>query len=557
MNKSHSITNNKPVILIVDDELVNLEFITELLERNNYKVDSATSGEVALEKVRASLPDLILLDIEMGGIDGFEVCLRLKADVKTKDIPVIFISGVYRFSDKIRAFDSGGVDFISKPFDSREVFVRIRTHLKIMQLQNNLKEKTHALNEQVIASKKLESISRAAEKEMQALIGFLPIGILITTPDGQILKANPELLDIFGFSSFEEISQFKITALYLKKRDRGFFLEQIKKGRVENFETRFKKNNGEVIWCSVSSVSQKDNEGRTFFINSFQNITEKKKMEKEKARLLIQLTQADKMVSVGRLAAGVAHEINNPLSFVSSNLNSLKGYLSDINSLLSLNKKFLTRFQITEVSNNIFQAKKEIESFCQEIEFDFIQNDIDDLMKDCNKGLDRIKSIVGGLKDFSQPGKTERCLVDINTGIESTLNVATNELQYKTVIIKELGEIRPIMAVAQQINQVFLNILINAVQSIDKTGEIIIKTWYEAGYNHITISDTGCGISQENIKKVFDPFFTTREIGEGTGLGMNIAYNIIKEHKGSITVKSKINQGTSFEIKLPAIENNV
>ncbi len=560
MEENHTDTSKNNRILVVDDDGMNLEFLTEFLNREAYNVDTAQSGEIAMEKVEVNLPDLVLLDVEMPGISGFEVCHRLKADAKTRDIPVIFISGLYETSKKIRGFDVGGVDFVSKPFQYREVLARIRTHLRIVQLQNNLTQKTKILNRQFQAIKVLEAKSREAEEEMQAMIEFLPIGFLITTIDGHILKVNSQLLNIFGFSSFEEISQQSMAALYHDKKDRGRFLEQIKKGRVEDFEAQFKRADSQVIWCSISAISQKDAENQTFFLNSVQDITEKKRMEKEKSNLLIQLTQADKMASIGQLAAGVAHEINNPLGFVSSNLNSLGEYLSDINRLLNLSNRLLSSVQDASVSDEISHRKEAVQSFSREIEIDFIRNDIDDLMKDCSDGLDRIKKIVIDLKDFAHPGSIEPVSIDINAAIKSTLNVAANELKYKAKITTVLADIPPIMAVPQQLNQVFLNILMNAAQAMDEMdemGEITIKTWHGASQNFITISDTGCGISRENLKEIFDPFFTTKEVGEGTGLGMNIAYNIIKAHRGSITVESEISQGTTFKIRLPAIENKI
>jgi two-component system NtrC family sensor kinase len=546
----------KSRILVVDDDEMNRDLFSLILEKNNFDVDTAQSGEIALEKAGVSLPDLVLLDIEMDGMNGFEVCRRLKEETKTCDIPVIFISGVLEASKKLKAFDVGGVDFVSKPFQSREVLARIHTHLKIVKLQTNLKQKTKDLNRQIQAIKALETKSREAEKKTKAMIEFLPIGIGITTFDGKILSANSQILKIFGFSSFEEMSQHSMGTLYHEKKDRDRFLAKIKKGRMDNFEAPFKRADGQVIWCSVSSVTQKDAENQTFFLNSIQDITERKKIEKEKSNLLVQLTQADKMASIGQLAAGVAHEINNPLSFVSSNLNSLEGYLSDINHLLNLNNKLLSSIQDAKVPDVISQKKDMIQSFSREIEIDFIRNDIDNLMRDCSDGLDRIKKIVVDLKDFAHPETTTPVPVDINAGIKSTLNVAANELKYKAIITTDLGDIPPVMAVPQQINQVFLNILVNAAQTMTEKGEIgkiTIKTWHSAGHNFITISDTGCGISRENLKKIFDPFFTTKEIGKGTGLGMNIAYNIIKGHKGSITVESELSQGTTFKIALPAI----
>jgi two-component system NtrC family sensor kinase len=155
------------------------------------------------------------------------------------------------------------------------------------------------------------------------------------------------------------------------------------------------------------------------------------------------------------------------------------------------------------------------------------------------------------LKNFAHPGKAEFELADIIKNIESTLNVVWNELKYKATIHKDYGELPPVMCIPQQLNQVFMNILVNAAHAIKEKGDISIKTRRQDGHVEIAIRDTGCGIPTANISKVFDPFFTTKEVGKGTGLGLNVAYNIVKKHNGTIDVESQVGQGTTFIIKLP------
>ena len=187
-----------------------------------------------------------------------------------------------------------------------------------------------------------------------------------------------------------------------------------------------------------------------------------------------------------------------------------------------------------------------------EIDIDFILDDIDDLIRDCREGTERIKKIVIDLKDFAHPGEDEKKSVDINQGLESTLNVVWNELKYKADVRKDYGDIPIVEGYPQQLNQVFMNILVNAAQAIEERGEIRISTRKVNGYVEVSISDTGSGIPEENLPRIFDPFFTTKEVGKGTGLGMNVAYNIIRKHNGSIDVKSKVGEGTTFRIRIPA-----
>jgi signal transduction histidine kinase len=305
----------------------------------------------------------------------------------------------------------------------------------------------------------------------------------------------------------------------------------------------------------MSSVSQENNLGGRYFITSLLDITQRKEMEKEKSDLLIQLTQTDKLASIGQLAAGIAHEINNPVGYVTSNLNSLEEYLSDIRKLIELYQTLIKRLNEITLPETLAEIVENIYEYALEIDLDFLQEDMDELIKDCIDGVDRIKRIVIDLKDFAHPGKKDIELVDVNACIETTLNVAANELKYKTTVHKDLKVVPLINGIPQQLNQVFLNILVNAAQAIEKTGKIRIKTWQENNNVFLAISDTGCGIDPENISKIFDPFFTTKEVGKGTGLGMNIAYNIIQQHGGSIAVESEKGNGTTFTVSLPVPED--
>ena len=267
-----------------------------------------------------------------------------------------------------------------------------------------------------------------------------------------------------------------------------------------------------------------------------------------------QILQSEKMASIGQLAAGVAHEINNPIGFVGSNLATLTDYLKDFNELLghyNSVKNELKNADLTKLPGNIKSLVETIEKYEEDIDIEYLKEDIPELLSDCAEGTERVRKIVGNLKNFAHPGNEKIKLMDINKGIESTLNVVTNEIKYKAEVVKDYGDIPLVEGYPQQVNQVFMNILVNAAQAIEKKGTITIKTQQVGNDIIISISDTGSGIDEKNISKIFDPFFTTKAVGKGTGLGMNIAYNIIKKHKGSIDIKSKVGTGTTFIIKLP------
>ena len=261
------------------------------------------------------------------------------------------------------------------------------------------------------------------------------------------------------------------------------------------------------------------------------------------------LMQSEKMASVGLLAAGVAHEINNPMSFIISNVDILEEYSEQFLSLIMLYK------QISLDSTNKEALLKQIEAFENEIDLDFIEQDLPSLIKDTKEGTSRVKEIVQGLKDFSHADQeSSHSYSDLNDCINSTLKVANNELKYHCDIQTNLEELPKTYCAPGQIKQVILNLLINAGHAIKEKGTIEINSQYSNGQITVSIKDDGCGIPEDKIDKLFDPFYTTKPLGKGTGLGLAISYGIIQDHKGRIDIESKQGVGSTFTISLPVIK---
>jgi signal transduction histidine kinase len=256
-----------------------------------------------------------------------------------------------------------------------------------------------------------------------------------------------------------------------------------------------------------------------------------------------QLLQSEKLASIGQLAAGVAHEINNPIGFVSSNLGTLKKYFDDLLHLIGA-YTCLEAAVAPELRQQIDKAK-------QEADLEFLRDDVVDLLAESVEGVGRVRRIVQGLRDFSHPGEREWQSADLHAGLESALSVAWNEIKNKVEVVRDYGELPPIECLSSQINHMFLILLVNAAQSIQEHGQITLRTCCENGWIRIAISDTGCGIAAEIRKKVFDPFFTTRPVGKGTGLGLSMAYGIVTKHGGRIEVDSEPGRGSTFTIWLP------
>jgi len=259
-----------------------------------------------------------------------------------------------------------------------------------------------------------------------------------------------------------------------------------------------------------------------------------------------QLAQADKLASIGQLAAGVAHEINNPIGFINSNISSLKIYISQLFDLINTYSEIEEQVKLNSVLSDKLNTVK------QKVDLEFLIGDIHDLMTESIDGITRVKQIVQDLKDFSHADQIITWqMSDLHSGIDSTLNVANNELKYHVEIIKNYGDIPLVECVLSQLNQVFLNIFVNASHAIQDKGVITITTRQQNETVVLEISDTGIGIPEATCKRIFDPFFTTKPIGQGTGLGLSLSFGIITNHHGTIEVESKEGEGTKFIITLP------
>jgi signal transduction histidine kinase len=426
---------SKENILVVDDTPDNVRLLMAMLSEQGYKVRKALNGQMALTACQMVLPDLILLDINMPEMNGYEVCQQLKAEDKTREVPVIFISALDDVLDKVKAFDSGGADYITKPFQRGEVLSRIDSQLKLRSLQLNL-------------HKKNESLERA--------------------------------------------------------------LAELKAAQV-------------------------------------------------------QLIQNEKMAALGQLVAGIAHEINNPISFIYGNLTHASQYVQDLVNILELYQE--------EYPNTAPRLQEKI----NELDLTFLKEDAPNLMGAMRRGAERIRQLVVSLRNFSRLDEAEMKPVDIHEGTDSTLlmlqhRLAETETRPAITVIKEYGKLPRVTCYASQLNQVFMHLLNNAIDALEDghgawgigRGEqdiprptIRIRTELTAKDTVlIRIADNGPGISTAKLSHLFDPFFTTKKVGSGAGLGLSISYQIVaQQHKGQLTCSSSPGEGAEFAIEIPVRQN--
>ncbi|MFW9258949.1 sensor histidine kinase [Nostoc sp. CALU 546] len=418
-------TSNTGFLLIVDDNPTNLSVLCEALSIEGFRFRVAVDGESAIALAERNRPELILLDVQMPGIDGFETCRRLKANPVTQNIPIIFTTALADTESKTKGFSLGAVDYIPKPFAQEEVIARVRVHLQVKQLTESL------------------------EKQVS---------------------------------------------------DRTAALQQIQ----------------------------------------------------------VQLVQQEKLSTLGELIAGVAHEINNPLSFITSNIPPLEEYFAGISKIIQLYQQ------------DYPNPTAKISTAIDELDLEFILEDITKILNSLKLGSERIQNLSTSLRNFYRSDSDEKLLADLHQGLDSTLMILQHRLKGNgdrpaIEVIKSYGIIPEINCYLGQMNQVFMNILANAIDALDEalilgkisdqipqiqiTTEVDSEQWVV-----IRIADNGTGIPESVKQRLFEPLFTTKPVGKGTGLGLSIAHQIVLEkHNGTLEVNSQMGMGTEFTIRIPII----
>ena len=546
-------------ILIVDDEEANLKYMSTLISRYGYIFDTARNGIEAIEKTKKINPDIILLDILMPEMDGIEACKRLKEDPETRHIPIIVLTALEDKETKIESLKAGANDFLSKPVDNIELIARIKNFLQLKNLEE-IKKNNEILTGTI---KAIEIAKREWEQTMDCINDIV---ILIDASDN-IIRCNKILTALTGRSYSELLNRkwqdvFKESGFSYKISSSGSIEYYHPGGRYFNYDIYYVKNLGTastytaVITLQDITDRKKREEERERTEEELKKSKEMleahhKELEKAYAELKAaqsQILQQEKMASIGQIAAGIAHEVNNPVGFIMSNLSSLQKYVSRLSEFIDVQTETIKKLSGDgKILNAITESRKSLK-------VDYIIDDLGNLIRESLDGAERVKKIVQDLKSFSRIDEAEWKMADINAGIESTINIVWNELKYKATVKKEYGNIPLTKCNPGQLNQVFMNILVNAAHAIEKQGEITMKTWHDNGYIYISISDTGCGIPADKIDRIFEPFFTTKEVGKGTGLGLSIAYDIVKKHNGDIIVESEVGKGTTFTVKVPVVE---
>jgi len=403
---------------------------------------------------------------------------------------------------------------------------------------------------------------RRANDFLQALYDVSPDMIFLHTADGRVVDVNDNVLAGYGYSREEMLSlPFTTFVAEGSSLDEGLgYLEKARAGEPQDFEWRARRKSGEEFPVEVRLRRlAPSGESASYVVATVRDISEQKWRERELHRrneelqetlrqlqeAQSQLVQSEKLASIGQLAAGVAHEINNPVGYVSSNLGSMGRYLEELLEALAAYRgaEALLPAEHPEVER--------LREVLARLDLDYLTEDTRDLIAESKEGVARVKRIVQDLKDFSRANSDEWEWADLHKGLESTLNIVWNELKYKAEVVREYGDLPEIECIPSQLNQVFMNLLVNAAHAIDKHGTITVRSGHEREHIWVEVADTGKGIAPEHLGRLFDPFFTTKPQGQGTGLGLSLAYGIVSAHGGEFEVHSEPGQGTTFRVWLP------
>lgn len=385
-------------------------------------------------------------------------------------------------------------------------------------------------------------LAEAQAQKMSRVVEQTADVVIITDRRGMIEYVNQAFEDVTGYTRAEVLGK-PASILKSGTQDAEFYKrmwELLSAGKVFRSLLTNRRKDGELFYEEIAITPLRDAFGEiTHYVSTGKDVTARRHAE-------MQLQQSEKLASIGQLAAGVAHEINNPVGYISSNLGTLTNYVADLFTLLDAYEQHM--HDIGE------EAQEAIEKVRQEVEINYLREDVTELLQESQEGVKRVKQIVQDLKDFSRADEGERQWTNLHKELMTTLNIVHNELKYKAEVVREFGDIPEVDCVPSQLNQVFLNLLVNAAQAIEQHGVITVRTGTQDEQVWVEVEDTGCGMDEMQKKKIFEPFYTTKPVGKGTGLGLSLSFGIVERHHGRIEVDSEPGKGSRFRIWLPVCQ---
>jgi len=538
---------DKPLVLVADDEQNAVVLLRRILEREGFAVESAEDGITTLEKARLLKPDLILLDVQMPRLNGFEVTARLREDPETARIPVIFVTAAARdASDVAHGFQLGADDYIRKPYDYHELLARAISKMRARQLEDRLQRRNAELealvrigaefNLQLSPLELMERIIRIAVEEFTAdyaeLLLFDETGVPVSYVDTSRGERNPQEVHALLHQDDTVVSHvFKTGAPVLIHEPQRQFAYMASLGlqsaiasplhhhgkltgiliaahrepaHFSESDLRMMRLIGEQAALAIRNA-QLHAALQEYAQNLAHMVAER---TKELRAAQAQLIQTEKLAALGRLAAGIAHEVNNPLQPI---LNCLEDTIEDLERDHPIDPRGL---RIAE----------------QEVQ--------------------RIKGIVSRLLDFARPSTSEKHPVELAALVREILVLTRRQMERANIQIEtRLHPVRPVLGSPAQLKQVLLNLILNAAEAMEGGGKLAVEIFPDNNGAVFAVTDTGTGMDKDTLEHIFEPFYSTK--GDGTGLGLSVTYGIVKGHGGEIRVESEIGKGSRFTVWLP------
>jgi len=532
-------------ILVIDDELTLRLPLRLALQAKGFAVLEAANCRDAICTAKSKVPDVIVCDVEMSDGTGHEVLQALKENPATSAIPFILMTGQDDPKVLRRGMEQGADDFLLKPFPMESLLAAVDARLR--------------------RSAMLRAQADQTEKRLQAIVEANPD--LVAMSDfhtGRILYLNRAGRQLLQFGEKEDVSNLGLNNLHppaaLERVLSETLPTALDKGAWTGETTMLTRSKVEVP-VFVVVVVHKSPDGQIEFLSiNAHDLTSRKKGERERHQMEIQLRHAQKLESIGQLAAGIAHEINTPTQFIGDNLRFLQDVFIDLLGLLGQFKLLLEAARGQSFAKGMTE---EIEKTILAINLPDLEKEIPQSTAQALSGVLRVAKIVQAMKDFSHPGTETKVPVDLNRAIESTLTVCRNEWKYVADLQTDFDSSLPLVCcLPGEFNQAILNIVVNAAHAIaDAThgkskGTIGVSTRRDGDKVEIRIRDSGTGIPETARGRIFDPFFTTKEVGKGTGQGLAIARSVVVDkHQGEIFFETEMGQGTTFVIRLPQNEN--
>jgi len=611
-------------LLIVDDTLYNVRLLAAILGKQGYAVIPVSDSSTVVSKARTEQPDLILLDIVMPKMNGYEVCEQLKADEITRDIPVIFLSALNETLDKVKAFAVGGIDYITKPFQTDEVFARVKTHLALRHLQKHLLKNNEQLQNEIAERTLVEQALQRSNTRYHNLAANIPAMIYqsVWYPDGsqKWLYVSPACRKIYGIEPEAIVGDNSLINNMIYQNDCAGFEDSIAVAANQLVPWHYVWRivvSDQIKWVQGHSMPDKQADGSILWDGQLIDITELKQAEEalrqkneDLANTLQQLKatqeeliQSEKMAALGQLVAGVAHEINTPLgaiqlsvddinTFIGKTLIQLPTFFQSISKtqqqdLLALLQQAFQN-ETTLSSREQRRFRKTLARQLEEHGIDNSANIADTLVEmGVYENIERFlplltayhgqtilnmayqlvslqqstqtialaskraAKVVFALKNFARFDRSgEKVKTNITEGIETALTLYGNQLKHGVKVNRSYDAVPPILCYPDELNQVWTNLIHNALQAMDYQGTLTITVKQLENQQFVSFTDSGKGIPAEIQPKIFDPFFTTKPPGEGSGLGLDIVKKIIDKHEGQIEVESVVGK-TTFTVFLP------